>query len=341
MNKILVTGGTGLLGSHLIYKLLSRGEAVKATCRKSSNRDIVRKVAAYYTPGAEELFKKIEWIECDLSDPADLSLAMSDARLVYHCAAMVSFESGDNEKIIKNNTAVTSNIVKACLENKISKLCHVSSVAALGGSDGELTINEESRWNSEKPHPAYNTSKYLSEQEVWNGISQGLNAVIVLPSIILGPGDWKRSSSAIFGTIAGGLPFYTDGIKAYVDVNDVADAMILLMESGISGEKFILSSENLTNQKVFSMIAQNLGVRKPFIKIPRFIGPFLPPVIKMIRAFSGKKLPLTKDILNAAWTRIGYDNSKIKERTGFRLTEIEKSVEYIASIFIKERKITR
>ncbi|HEX2974400.1 MAG TPA: NAD-dependent epimerase/dehydratase family protein, partial [Bacteroidales bacterium] len=271
----------------------------------------------YYSAEPDVIYNNIEWVECDLSAYDSLCPLMNDVNEIYHCAAMVSFEKGQEEKIIENNVVVTRNIVRACFENKVSKLCHVSSIAALGGSDGELNINEEQVWDPSEDHSPYSISKYLSEQEVWKGISQGLTAVIVLPSIILGPGDWDRSSSAIFGTVSRGLPFYTNGIKAYVDVQDVVKAMITLMDSNISGERFIVSAENIANLELFSLVAENLGAKKPFIKIPRMIRPVVMPVVRMLIVLTGKKIPITKDILSVAWTKTGYDNSAIRKKNGF------------------------
>ncbi|HEX2919778.1 MAG TPA: NAD-dependent epimerase/dehydratase family protein [Bacteroidales bacterium] len=336
--KILITGVTGLVGTHLAYSLLSQRAKVKATFRKNSKRELLKKVISYYSAEPEQLYSKIEWVECDLFDYESLMAIFKDVDMVYHCAAIVSFEKGDEEKIINNNVIATRNVVRACIENHISKLCHISSIAALGGSDGELNINEENIWNPSENHSPYSISKFLSEQEVWKGHSEGLKAVIVLPSIILGPGDWDRSSSAIFDTISKGLPFYTNGTKAYVDVQDVVKAMIMLMESDISGEKFIVTSENITNLQLFSLVAKNLGVKKPFLKIPKFLRPAVMPVVGLISLIKGKKLPITKDLLSAAWTKTGYDNSKIINKTGLTFTPISKSIERISSIYLRENK---
>lgn len=335
---ILVTGGTGLLGSHLIYSLISRGERVRATCRKSSNRDALKKIIGYYSGNQTELLKLVEWAECDLCDYDSVARAMEGAGKVYHCAAVVSFGKGDAEKILKNNVLGSSNIVRACLESNVEKLCHVSSVAALGASDGELSVNETKEWKAGNRYPAYWTSKHLSEDEVWKGISKGLKAVIVGPSIILGPGDWTRSSSAIFRSIGNGLIFYTDGIKAYVDVNDVVRVMMVLMESPVSGERFIVSGENLTNREFFTMVARSLGSVRPFIRVPRTLSSLVNPVVDLIQLATRNRSPLTRDILKAAWTKVGYDNSKVIRSTGISFTPISKSVEAIAAFYNADKK---
>jgi nucleoside-diphosphate-sugar epimerase len=334
---VFVTGGTGLLGSHLIYTLLRKGEKIIATCRKTSNRDIAETVASYYSANWNELRNNLVWVECDLSNYDAIRDSMKGAGQVYHCAATVSFVKGETNSILENNITGTSNVVKACLENQVEKLCHVSSVAALGAEDGELLVNEDKAWNDEKNLPDYWVSKHLSELEVWKGIENGMKAVIVNPTIILGPGDWNRSSSALFKGIGNGLIVYTEGIKAYVDVNDVVKAMITLMENDISGEKFIVNSENLSNREFFRMVAGKMGVVKPFIKIPRWLSPLAYVAADIIQLVTRKRSPLTRDILKAAWTKVGYDNRKIITRTGITFIPIEKSVEKIASIYNSEK----
>ena len=277
------------MGSHLICRLLSGGGKIRATCRKISNRDQVRKVAGYYGDEIRELCSSIEWFDCDLSDYESVSAAIKGVGKVYHCAAIVSFEKGEDKLIIENNLDATLNIVNACLENKVEKLCHVSSVASLGASDGQLMVNEDSEWNDGIYQSAYSVSKHLSEEEVWKGIKRGLNAVIVNPSVILGPGDWTRSSAAIFKSVDDGLNFFTDGIKGYVDVEDVARAMIVLMDSDIKGERFILNSENLSNRQLFILISQSLGIRKRLIKVPRIISPLILPAVRITGFFHRQK----------------------------------------------------
>ncbi len=267
---IFVTGGTGLLGSHLIYTLISQGEKVRAIHRKTSNRDILRKVIGYYGGDSEKLMEFIEWTECDINDYGRLSEAMQGVDFVYHCAAAVSFKNLGRETIIDNNVTGTSNIVKGCLENRIKKLCHVSSNAALGAKDGEFMVDETHEWNEEQHHSPYAISKYLSEQEVWKGIRKGLNAVIVNPTIILGPGEWSRGSASFFSRIDGGMLFCTTGTTGYVDVNDVVSSMITLMRSNFSGERFILNAGNPTFEEFFTMVAGSIKARKPVIRMPGF-----------------------------------------------------------------------
>jgi len=332
-----VTGGTGLVGSHLIYTLISQGVYVRAIHRKSSNRGIINRLIGYYGGNESELSGRLEWVESDISDPESLAGAMKGSDLVYHCAAAVSFGNRDKNLVIENNVQGTANIVRACMENKIRKLCHVSSNAALGAYDGEQMVNEEHGWDDKGYRSPYGISKYLSEREVWNGISQGLNAVIVNPTLILGPGDWNRGSVSFFTKIDEGLLFYTNGTNGYVDVNDVVKAMILLANSDISGERFILNAGNLDYGQFFSMIARSLNIRGPVIGVPRVLSYPAMLVAQMLEVITGGRSALTKEIVKVAWSKITYDSSKITRLTGFSFTPVEKTVNSIAKIYLKEK----
>lgn len=328
-----------MVGSHLLFKLVSVGENVKAAYRKTGNRDFTKKVFGYYTENNEELFRLIEWVECDICDYADLRKAMENCSRVYHCAATVSFEAGEYDSIIRNNVAGTANVVKAAMETGIEKLCHVSSTAAIGAPGSDQMADETHGWNDKEPHSGYSESKYLSEAEVWKGIKNGLNAVIVNPSVIFGPGDWHRGSSLYFSTISRGMLFYTDGITGYVDVNDVTESMVLLMNSRISGERFLVSSENLSYKEVFRMIAESLKVRKPFIYMPKTASQPAISAIQFISRLTGKKSPLSKEALKSAYSKITFDNSKIIAATGIKFRPISESVAATSALYLSENRI--
>jgi dihydroflavonol-4-reductase len=336
--SILVTGGTGLVGSHLLYSLTSGGDQPRAIFRKTSNRDFVRKVFGYYYDNSEELYESIEWIEADLLDKDDILNAIKGCDQVYHCAAIVSFESSQKEEMIRNNISGTSNIVSSCLESGNVKLCHVSSTAALGADNGRILINENHVWVDSNHRSSYAVSKHLSEELVRSSMKQGLNAVIVNPSVIFGPGDWSKGSSSLFSKIDRGMPFYTSGVTGYVDVRDVVKSMIILMNGPVKGERFIISSENLSFHEVFNLISKTLGVYKPFIPIPKLM---LYPAMALIHisgSVAGKKSAINPDILRAAHSKIYFDNNKIIKSTGMRFMPVKTSVEDVVKIYIKEIK---
>lgn len=341
MRKIAITGGTGLVGGHLLYHLLQQNIEITALKRKSSNTQLVKKIFSYYYSDPESLFDKIQWIDTDLLDPESVteSISKSGCEELFHCAAMISFRSSDHRKMIENNVAVTENIVNACLELNIRKICFVSSTAALGSAPEEEEVTEESIWKPSSTRSAYAVSKFRSEMAVWRGIEEGLNAVIVNPSIILGPGFWDKGSSSLFSKIYEGMKFYTNGITGYVDVRDVVQIMDLLMLSDISAERFILSSENLSYGQIFSMIAREMGKEPPkFYASPAMTN--IAWLTSSLIAFITAKEPLiTKEMHSAAHAKIRFSSRKIKEKLGYQFTPVSETIHFVVQKFLDDLKV--
>ena len=242
---ILVTGATGLVGSHLMLQLLQDNQPVSAIYRTNHSIQNTRSVFALY--GHEALFDRIDWIEADITDIPALEFAFRNIDYVYHCAACISFDPADEELLRKTNIEGTANVVNFCLQYGIKKLCYVSSIAALGDlKEGEQTITEETEWNPEKSHSDYAISKYGAEMEIWRGQQEGLEVVIVNPGVILGPLFWESGSGEIFTRVANGLLFYTKGTTGFTTVEDVVTIMTKLMESDVHGERFIIISKNVS-----------------------------------------------------------------------------------------------
>jgi nucleoside-diphosphate-sugar epimerase len=242
---VFVTGGSGLIGTFLIPELLRQGHQVKALYRGQ--------VPAM--PRAEQ----VQWLEGDVLDIVVLREALQGVSHVFHCAGLVSYAPQDEEQLKQVNIEGTANVVNACLELGGIKLCHVSSIAAVGRAKGARVLNENSKWDSAEEHPAYASSKYWGELEVWRGVSEGLDAVIVNPSVILGPADWSRSSTQLFKYVYSERPFYTGGSANFVDVRDVVEAMMRLAFSDISGERFILNAGLLSYKEFFERTARCFG----------------------------------------------------------------------------------
>ena len=267
---ILVTGGTGLLGSHLLLGLVREQTEVVALKRSSSDMEEVKRVFGYYTGSEDELSKlygRIRWVDADLLNQVDMEQALEGVDRVFHCAAMVSFQPRDRQKMIRFNTDSTACLVNACLAKGVQKLLHVSSTSAIGRSPDGSAATESLIWAHTKTSTGYAESKFRSEMEVWRGMEEGLNAVIVNPSIILGPGFWNRGSSSMFSRVDGGLKYAAPGITGYVGVQDVVDAMIRLMNSDITGERFILSEGDYSYEEVFGMIGKALGKARNLKKV--------------------------------------------------------------------------
>jgi nucleoside-diphosphate-sugar epimerase len=332
---ILVTGGTGLIGSHLLYSLVKEGTQVRALRRKTSNVDEVKKVFSYYCEKADELFSKIEWVEGDLLDIVSLYEAMDKITHVYHCGAIVSMNSNEGKKMIENNVTGTANIVNVAIEKKIQKFCHVSSVAALG-IETEKEITEETFWNDKANFSSYAISKYLSENEVWRASQEGLNVVIVNPSIVIGPGNWWRSSGSIFKMAYRGIRWYSSGSMAYIDVRDVVKSMTMLMKSEIKNERFIVSSENMSYKKFMELVNSSIGKPIPNKKAEKFILELAWRADKLKSMLTGSTHLLTKEIARYASMNLAYSNTKIKKALGIDFIPIAQSVEDTAKKFLAD-----
>lgn len=323
---IFVTGGTGLLGSHLLFELTKNECLVKAIYRDANKIQQVKKVFQYYNPTCYEIqFSKIQWIECDINDIVTIEDVISEADYVYHCAALVSFYRRDFNKLMKINREGTSNIVNACLKNKVKKLCYVSSTAAIGSSDSVVT--EESKWKQSEKASGYSISKYSAEKEVWRGSEEGLNVVIVNPSMIFGAGDWNESSLTIFKTIQKGLPFYTSGSNAFVDVRDVVKVMIALMKSNISKERYLVTGTNISFKDAFKLIALKLGKKPANIAVPKWLISLTWIVSGIVSRIVGKKPTITKETANSAFNNTKYDSSKIIKELDIKFRSLEESID--------------
>lgn len=322
---ILVTGATGLVGSHLILDLIKSGKIVKAIKRENSNLSQVKNVFAAYATNHDELFNKIIWVEADILNFFELNEAFKDVSEVYHCAAFVSYNPKDKDKILETNIQGTANIVNLSIEHNIKKLCYISSIASLGTTEDDALITEETYWEPNNSSSTYSISKFHAEMEVWRGIAEGLNAVIVNPSIILGYGN--SSSTSIFKLIQNGFNYYTKGITGFVEVKDVSKIAIQLMNSDISGERFILSSENISWKELFEIIAKNLNVKVP----SKYANPFLSGIAwrlaKLNYFFTGKVPSITRETARSSHKKLLYSNEKIIQTINCDFISVKESIE--------------
>ena len=336
---IFVTGGTGLVGAHLLYELTLSGKKVKALKRKSSNLQQVIKTFAYYSENAQELFGNIEWVDGDILDYYSLEKLLHGITEIYHCAAIVSFDPKERKRMVANNVEGTANLVNAALENKVKKLCHVSSVAALSKLENGQAITEETNWIPAKKISGYSESKFFSEVEAWRGIEEGLDTVIVNPSIIFGPSNWETGSSKMFKTIWDGMKFYTKGVTGFVDVKDVVKAMILLMQEdnfeNAKNQRYILSAENWSYQNVFNYIADNLEKPRPTVFASDLLLQIVWRAAKVASIFNGKPSLITSESVANSNKKIYYDGNKIKKRCDFEYLPIVESIKQ-NSAFLKK-----
>ena len=324
---IYVTGGTGLLGSHLLVELTKENNVISAIFRSEEKKRQTEKVFQFYFQEEwEKNYSKIKWIKGDILNIPFLLDSMAGCDFVYHCAALVSFHKNDFNSLIKINREGTANIVNVCLAVKVKKLCYVSSTAAIGGNDYEL-ISEKTKWKNTPTTSGYSISKYNAEREVWRGIEEGLDAVMVNPCVILGAGNWNDSSLTIFRTLQKGLKFYPSGSNATVDARDVSSIMITLMKSGISAERFLCIGSNQSFYELMTEISKQLHVKAPSVKTSRFIVEIARRMSWFISLFSSKKPSITKETVQSLFGEKSYDNSKIKNAIGFEFRSLEETIE--------------
>jgi dihydroflavonol-4-reductase len=328
---ILVTGSTGLLGSHVVCDLLSNGYAVRALYRSESRKKTVEHVVRYYFPEmADELLSRIDWFRGDILDLSELEGAMEGCDKIVHCAALVSFHRRDFWRLFEHNRKGTANIVNTALKAGIGQLVHVSSTAAIG-SDTEYqdqVRRESNHWNANEKVSSYSLSKYSAEKEVWRGIEEGLAAAIVNPSLLFGPGNWNESSLTIIRTLNEGLKFYTKGGNAFVDVRDVALIIRKLIETNTSGERYLVTGHNLPFRELFERICNQLGVKAPSQKAGPFMVGLAWRLMGIVARFTGKRPTITKESAESSQRTTVYSNEKVlKAFPDFQFRSLEDTIE--------------
>lgn len=307
-----------MVGNELIKQLLASGKNVRAIYNKTP-------LADFKSPGLEQM-------QCNILDVVTLREAMSGIEQVYHCAAVVTFNPRHKQEMFKINIEGTANVVNAALDAGVKKMVYVSSVAALGRIREQEPITELMNWTEETSNSAYGKSKYLAEMEVWRAFAEGLEAVMVNPTIILGAGNWNEGSTKLFQSVYNEFPWYADGTTGFVDVRDLAKAMMLLMDSNITGQRFIISAENRSYKEVFEMMAKAFGKKPPYKKVTPFIAKIVWR-LEAAKSWFTKKEPLvTKETAKTALAKVNFDNSKLKHfLPEFKYSRIEDTVNEVCN----------
>ena len=333
---ILVTGATGMLGGHLIRQLLRENNQVSALRRKSSEVESLKSIFRFYGDDVEDLYNRIRWIEADVEDYFSLCKAFEGIEYVYHCAAMVNLGKND-EKMLTVNVGGTKNVVNAALINNVKKLCFVSSIAALSDGNGQNAIDEVTPIAEHNTTTLYGQSKRLSENEIRTGIQNGLKAVIVNPGVIFGYSKDKTGSSILFDRVKKGMPFFTNGQTGYVAVQDVVKAMILLMRSDISDERYVLTGENCSHKDVLRWMAEDYGVFRPFIGVNRsmLVSAY---VLEFFGKFFGFTPLIDSSSARVAISKKSYSSQKfLSVFTSFKFSGIQDSITQICEF---DKKVT-
>ena len=329
---VLVTGGTGLVGSHLLLKLAKQNQSVRAIYRKGANLERVKTVFSYYSKNSKSLYENIEWAEADLNDLPKLTLAFKDITHVYHCAAYISFDPSNYKILRATNIKGTANIVNLSIANKIEKLCYVSSVATLG-YDADL-ITEETKWEGNQNQSVYAISKYGAEMEVWRASQEGVAAVIVNPGVILGPGFWNSGSGLLFKLAGKKQRYFTNGRTGYVAVTDVTKAMLALMDSDLKNQRYVLVAENLTYKEILTTVAKNMEIAPPTKLASERMLQFAMVYDWLQSKLLGRKRRLSRALCRALVRDCKFSSKKIKtDLKSFKFTPISEATQQVVQYF--------
>lgn len=326
-DKILVTGATGFVGAYLVRWLLQKGYKVRGIKRATSNFDLLG-----------DAKDKLEWVNTDITDVVGLEEAFEGITHVFHCAASISFHPRDVSLMHKTNVDGTANIVNLCLDYKIAKLIHVSSIAALGRSKDRLDLDEKCQWVESRDNSSYALSKHLAEQEVWRGVAEGLSAIIVSPSVIVGSRSWDDGMAGFFKKIDSGLKFCPTGRSGFVDVRDVVIFMERMLHHEATNQRYILNAVNITHQAFFKMIATSINTTPPGI----MVGPFLAEVAWRVEWLKEKLFGIppmaTKESARASVTHFNYHNDKSRSVQGFSYRPFEQTIQDTAQQYLHARQ---
>lgn len=323
---ILVTGATGLVGSYLLYDLLQNHESVRALLYNQNSLNRTRRIFESLGADAETLLARVDWVKGDVLDVLAIEKAMQGVKKVYHCAAIVSFDPKDHQLMMKINVEGTANVVNAALEAGVEKLCHVSSIAALGRTENSPVIDEKSQFKTGKYNSKYSLSKYMAEREVWRGTAEGLQAVIVNPSIILGYGHPEKGSTRMFTTIYKNSLFYGQGTNGFVGVEDVVRAMVQLMDSPVKNERFVVSGGDYSYREVFSIIARGFGKAEPRYPVPAAILEIVWRFEWLRGKITGTRPLITRETARTSKGNYQYSSKKLHCTLQFEYTPLEETI---------------
>jgi nucleoside-diphosphate-sugar epimerase len=325
---ILITGASGFLGQRLVQHIAAGGKPARAL---------------YYAhaPAADIAnLPGIEWMKADLLDVYDVEAAMQGVTEIYHCAAIVSFDPGRRNEMLHFNPESTANIVNQALIQDVRKMVYISSIAALGRTgENTKTISEDAEWGESRYNSAYGISKYIAEMEVWRGIGEGLNAVIVNPGIILGASNGRDLSSRLMHMANREFPFYSNGVTSWVYAGDVVRIITRLMESDISGERFIVSEGNTSYKDIFTMMAGALNKKAPRYYAGSFLTALAWRASALAGWLTGKPSLITRETVNNANSICLYENNKLLNALqGFSYTPVKDAVNVMAQSFLAVNK---
>lgn len=331
---ILVTGGSGLVGAHILLKLIVQSNSsIRAIYRNDESLKKTKTIFSYYNREAD--FNKIEWIKADILDIFSLDNAFENISSVIHSAGLVSFDNKDKELLKKINIEGTANVANAAISAKIEKLVFISSVAALGENKQKEPISENDNWEKTDKTSTYSISKHYAENEIWRASAEGIKVAILNPSTIIGPGNWKEGSPALFRRINEGLNYYTNGSNGFVAIDDVAALAIKLINPKIVNERFIANGDNLSFKELFTLIAQSINVKAPSKGAKKWQGKWVLFFDQIRARLSNYRAVLTKDSLEAAYSKKEFSNQKSIEILNHSYKNVATAISETGLIFLR------
>lgn len=320
---VLVTGGTGLVGAYLLRYLVQQGyQNIRAIYRPGADRSLTSAVNT-----------QIQWIECDILDVVGLEDATKGVDQIYHSAAMISFNPKDSKEMLEVNVQGTANLVDVALHNGVQRFLQVSSVAAIARTKPSQTLNEKNNWERSPYNTQYGLSKYLAEQEAWRGYAEGLDLVVINPSIILGVHKWESGPARFFPLLDKGFPFYPAGGSGFVDVRDVVTFMVQLMESQESGERFILNAQTLSYHAFFQKIATTIDAKPPKRRIAPAWQQIAWRLAWLQQKITGKPSLITKETAAQSSRTYYYDATKSTTIFDFEYRDLEATIAEIGAFY--------
>ena len=336
---ILVTGGTGFLGAHLLYHLSLQETEITAIYRNKSKLEDVKRVFHYYSPNSDLNYGKIKWVHADITVTEELRKAFNNVDVVYHCAALVSFSSSDYREMRKINIEGTQNIVNISIENKVRKLCFVSSIATLEYPYDHALIDEQCFWTTNKNKSDYAITKRAAEMEVWRASQEGVNCIVVNPGVIIGPGFWQNGTGNLFTKMKAGMRYYTTGCSGFVDVRDVSNAMISLMKSDLVNEGYVLVAENRSFKDLFKLISMAVKAKEPSKEIGKTGLEIAWRLAWLKSLFTSSRPTLTKRSAQAAYGEKKYSSQKIKHAIDYTFLPLEETVAFTGKLFLEDHQL--
>ena len=321
--SVLVTGATGMIGSVLTRRLVERGADVRVLYRTDARLE-----------NLGEIRKNVNAVQGDVLDPASLLSAMEGVDEIYHVAAMIGYGGKRHWPLLRRvNVQGTGNVVDAALAVGIRRMVHTSSIAAIGRPDADdVLIDESFEWHASRANTHYARSKHLAELEIHRGIAEGLDAVLVNPTIVFGIGRRGENTRALVDQIRKRrLPVMPSGGTNFVDAEDVVEGHLLAMERGRTGERYILGSENLLWRTAFEQIADAFGVKPPPFVVPPGVALAVGTVVEGISSVIPLNPMISRETARMSARVYRYDNSRAQEELGCSFRPFAETAARIAS----------